>query len=470
MNRSSKASLGSSLASDFPSLFASLALDKPTPNTSPDARWSWNTTGLPAAGASGGWGDPIIAGKVVKGAGGSGGDEEFGPFPLHGSLRIHSNNWGIHGIAIGSDGEGKRFGPLHGGNGEAYGCTPSMKVTVYRWPKSDIITQVMVCTTHFDGWSTPVVTGLQFRHVSGNTSPKFGNYNQPGASGVMHFNSSGELEFVEQRHDKMKHFTLQASGAPLMAIGGRAGCVIDQITCVFASNAPVTTPAPHPPPMHIAEGKAVVTPITSDSDMFWQIEKEFRAGLNGRIDDYVRLRIEQKKKPINFRLLAVSQVSNPVLEAQFQRHKTQLSDKREETGFHGTAGSNIMSICNNGLLRVGHPLNPSRRVDEGFFGMPEHGIYLSRHIDYTLKYANQMDPLSVGDTCRVIMFRVLPGRSRHITAVTKGLKPSDSAGFDSHLSPRRVEWYLFSEAQCCPTHILTIKAIEDDRTCSDDGL
>jgi hypothetical protein len=35
-------------------------------------------------------------------------------------------------------------------------------------------------------------------------------------------------------------------------------------------------------------------------------------------------------------------------------------------------------------------------------------------VDYVLKYANDMDVLSPGETVQVIMFRVAPGRSLHI--------------------------------------------------------
>ncbi len=45
----------------------------------------------------------------------------------------------------------------------------------------------------------------------------------------------------------------------------------------------------------------------------------------------------------------------------------------------------IKKICDKGLLRVGHPLNSSEAVDEGFFGMPQHGVYVSQYADYTFK-------------------------------------------------------------------------------------
>jgi hypothetical protein len=82
------------------------------------------------------------------------------------------------------------------------------------------------------------------------------------------------------------------------------------------------------------------------------------------------------------------------------------------------------------------------------------------------QYSNQLDALDVGDTCQVVMFRVVPGNSLHIKQRTPGLKPTD--GYDSHSSSNQQEWYLFDEAQCLPVYVLTVKAVEDRRTAADD--
>jgi hypothetical protein len=52
----------------------------------------------------------------------------------------------------------------------------------------------------------------------------------------------------------------------------------------------------------------------------------------------------------------------------------------------------IKKICDKGLLRIGHPLNPA--VDEGFFGIPTMGVYLSRYADYTFKVSPECLPPS----------------------------------------------------------------------------
>ena len=91
---------------------------------------------------------------------------------------------------------------------------------------------------------------------------------------------------------------------------------------------------------------------------------------------------------------------------------------------------------------------------------------MSRYADYTFKYANRQVPLEPGDTCKVIMFRTLPGRSKHIPKLIGAIDPT--GGFDSHSSPQFLEWYLFSEDQLCPQYVLHILAREDTRTAADD--
>ena len=116
--------------------------------------------------------------------------------------------------------------------------------------------------------------------------------------------------------------------------------------------------------------------------------------------DYNDLLTKAGKNPIAFRLTSVEKVVNPVLEHRFAlRHmamkeradnKCSAEELRERVAFHGErcalqclsltaalAGThplNLVKICSKGLLRVGHEFNPSKRVDEGYFGVPEHGV------------------------------------------------------------------------------------------------
>ena len=45
--------------------------------------------------------------------------------------------------------------------------------------------------------------------------------------------------------------------------------------------------------------------------------------------------------------------------------------------FHGCPLSSLKPICDKGLLRVGHPLNPSPQTDSGWFGDNKKGVCVS---------------------------------------------------------------------------------------------
>lgn len=50
---------------------------------------------------------------------------------------------------------------------------------------------------------------------------------------------------------------------------------------------------------------------------------------------------------------------------------------------------------------------------------------VSPYVDYCIKYSNDLEPLKATEEVDVIMFKVLPGRSRHIAVTTPGMKPTD---------------------------------------------
>ncbi|CUG86046.1 poly (ADP-ribose) polymerase, putative [Bodo saltans] len=222
---------------------------------------------------------------------------------------------------------------------------------------------------------------------------------------------------------------------------------------------------------------AVLTPMDKNSEEFWELEEKFLAHLQGRNEDYVEKRIKKGKKPIRFVLIGAEKISNPLLEARFEIKKNAMTIERSASGdakecrervsFHGTHPKNVKSIVKTGLLRFQHPLNPCKQqVDDGYFGTNKKGIYVSRYADYTLKYSNRVAPVEPGDEVKTIMFRTMPGKSKHIEKLVGGIDPT--VGYDSHSSPTFLEWYLFDEAQCCPQYVLLVKAMEDTRTAADD--
>eukprot|EP00727_Mastigamoeba_balamuthi_P011825 m51a1_g7265 hypothetical protein (347) ;mRNA; f:202574-204155 len=115
-------------------------------------------------------------------------------------------------------------------------------------------------------------------------------------------------------------------------------------------------------------------------------------------EDYNEARIKQNKAPLTFIALRAWSVHNATLEGWFQARKAFMRDTQgrsdendeleERVAFHGTREENIEGICAHGLLRVGHPLNPSASTDPGYFGDPRCGVYTSRFVEYTLQYSN----------------------------------------------------------------------------------
>eukprot|EP00727_Mastigamoeba_balamuthi_P010683 m51a1_g6237 hypothetical protein (800) ;mRNA; r:1841-4963 len=202
-------------------------------------------------------------------------------------------------------------------------------------------------------------------------------------------------------------------------------------------------------------------------------------------EDYTEKRIKQNKLPIIFIVTAAWEVRNPTLEAWYERRREYMGkelgrtedEMEERVAFHGTKEGNIGAICDNGLLRVGHPLNPSRSTDAGFFGDPHYGVYASRFVEYALQYSNvgvtsagAESPMCLleGDKVRIIMFKALPGRTLHMESFVGAVGPT--AGYDSHSSPQWSEWFFFDETQLCPTHVVEVKAITNARTEANEGL
>eukprot|EP00727_Mastigamoeba_balamuthi_P001335 m51a1_g11199 hypothetical protein (1032) ;mRNA; r:12232-15327 len=218
--------------------------------------------------------------------------------------------------------------------------------------------------------------------------------------------------------------------------------------------------------------------------------KEFQRGLPAHFqmahEEYNGKRIKAGLAPLMFAATRVWRVENAALERWYGLRKGYmrggLGRSEEETedraAFHGTRPEAVESICRAGLLRVGHPLNPSGSTDEGFFGSPRQGVYVSRYVEYALQYSNphvvgpggQTAPVPVaeGSVVRILMLKVLPGRSLQIAHLAPGIGPTP--GYDSHSSPSFLEWFLFDETQACPTHVIEVTALVNARTTANDGL
>eukprot|EP01116_Phalansterium_solitarium_P019578 TRINITY_DN5525_c0_g1_i7.p1 TRINITY_DN5525_c0_g1~~TRINITY_DN5525_c0_g1_i7.p1 ORF type:complete len:800 (-),score=297.11 TRINITY_DN5525_c0_g1_i7:580-2979(-) len=180
---------------------------------------------------------------------------------------------------------------------------------------------------------------------------------------------------------------------------------------------------------------------------------------------------------IVFSIEAIDFVYNPTLEEAYEQCRQKIMAKypydktlhRERFAFHGCRPAVVPAICQNGLLHIGHPKNPSMSTDEGFFGDPHFGVYVSRYIHYTLKYSNGLMPLRPGDVTEIVMLKCIPAKELRFEKIEMGAKPHPD--YDSHCSPNYLEWYLPHTGQSVPTHVITIKANKANRKLvSDDGV
>eukprot|EP00727_Mastigamoeba_balamuthi_P013060 m51a1_g8377 hypothetical protein (1078) ;mRNA; r:163286-166519 len=202
-------------------------------------------------------------------------------------------------------------------------------------------------------------------------------------------------------------------------------------------------------------------------------------------EDYTAKRIKRNLQPLTFVVRSAWRVRNERLEELFRRRWAYMRDALGRSGeelderaaFHGTRPENIAGICRNGLLRAGHPLNPSESTDAGFFGSCGSGVYASRFVEYALQYSNVRTDsvgaavpvaLQEGEAVRLVMFRCLPGRSLHVAELLGPVEPTP--GYDSHSSPEWAEWFLFDESQLCPAYVVEVQAVCNSRTVANDGL
>ena len=232
--------------------------------------------------------------------------------------------------------------------------------------------------------------------------------------------------------------------------------------------------AMHAKTLITSSGVVVVSDVVTSRDIdpsseeFWELKNAVRSNTQGHNEMYVKDRIMKGKLPITFQLVAAKAIESSQLKNNLENYKnTLLEPARNRFSFHGTNPKNIQSIIQKGLLPYGHVLSSAKcQVDEGYFGSTEKGIYVSRYMDYALQYSNNVKGLSPGDVVDILMLTTVLGRPRHLSEALGPIDPT--ALYNSHISPNGLEWYLFSECQSHPHRLLTVKAVDDERTAAND--
>eukprot|EP00727_Mastigamoeba_balamuthi_P004359 m51a1_g13921 hypothetical protein (503) ;mRNA; f:815184-817066 len=216
-------------------------------------------------------------------------------------------------------------------------------------------------------------------------------------------------------------------------------------------------------------------------------QRSFRQYQLGYHEDYSEKRIKAGKKPMMFEARAVWLVRNATLNEWYDRrlkymkeHLRRSEDEGEldeRSAFVGLPEGAIEALCSTGLLRTGHPLLANKHAEQrgGAIGDPSQGVYVWRYLEFALGHSNlQQDdsgelrpaPVAEGQNVKVVLFKVLPGRSLEVAKHAQGMQPTP--GYDSHGSWS--QWFLFDETQAVPTHVIAVEAVENTQTVANDGL
>lgn len=148
--------------------------------------------------------------------------------------------------------------------------------------------------------------------------------------------------------------------------------------------------------------------------------------------------------------------------------------RRLNTGSVKERASVKHSLATKGLVPWSSS-SEEMQTDVGWFGDSTRGVYVSKHLDYCLKYAHpDRQAVQVGEQLEVLMLKLVPGRIKQLETSSQYASLPPAPGFDCHESSSyRQELYVYDKTVVDPaepsrgprqlllTHILTIKAVEE---------
>ncbi|CAF1105678.1 unnamed protein product, partial [Rotaria sp. Silwood1] len=158
----------------------------------------------------------------------------------------------------------------------------------------------------------------------------------------------------------------------------------------------------------------------------------------------------------------IEYVCNPILINKFNTAREELKKKRSEEysypvlAFHGTAVSNIRSICENGFKVPGQE-GFEHATDTGRFGQ---GAYFSEYPSLSMGYINEVTKL--------LLCQVLQGKVYHCTEIMMGSALKE--GYDSHCSPDKEELIIFHSDCILPQYIVHYTLDAGEFTYTDTGI
>jgi len=224
-------------------------------------------------------------------------------------------------------------------------------------------------------------------------------------------------------------------------------------------------------PLSIPPRVAHLSSLTLDSRKFNEVaDKILGRYTHNHLSNYASARITKKLAPLSFVIDGIETISNPLLKARFQDRCAELGCSKREWGFHGNSNEiALRDIVDLGLLPRLHHLvrTVSVGTDNGWFDSCTTGVYVSKTLDYSLKYSNNMNPLELGDTVTVLVLDVCPWK-QFVAPEYMGTVSEVEPGFDSHCSQRDHQFWLPKHDQCLPLYLIKVRAVQKAEPVRDD--
>eukprot|EP00047_Mylnosiga_fluctuans_P001195 m.218044 g.218044 ORF g.218044 m.218044 type:complete len:3593 (-) comp10156_c0_seq3:222-11000(-) len=103
--------------------------------------------------------------------------------------------------------------------------------------------------------------------------------------------------------------------------------------------------------------------------------------------------------------------------------------------------------------------------DAGWYGKHSKGVYVSKHADYTFRYAlppgREPAHVIIGDYGTTVVLKVVTGRVRHFHTPRGPIEPTP--GYHSHEGTEHLEHFIFDPAQTLPVAVVHWRAIMTTR-------
>eukprot|EP00005_Dracoamoeba_jomungandri_P007685 CAMPEP_0174276652 /NCGR_PEP_ID=MMETSP0439-20130205/60509_1 /TAXON_ID=0 /ORGANISM="Stereomyxa ramosa, Strain Chinc5" /LENGTH=720 /DNA_ID=CAMNT_0015368909 /DNA_START=78 /DNA_END=2240 /DNA_ORIENTATION=+ len=167
-----------------------------------------------------------------------------------------------------------------------------------------------------------------------------------------------------------------------------------------------------------------------------------------------------KTSAVSFKVTSVENVMRPKLAEKFLKKIEEIAEEQGFPandpriqpclGFHGTIPKNVPSIVTKGLLVGGKTDSSSQTVSVVNGAMFGAGVYLGTSALASLYWASHRNSAQPGDNMCMLVCMCVLGRYKLLPGSTQG----QTQGYNSHVSPDKEQFILFTSEQVLPCYII----------------